>query len=114
MWFLRGDRRLSPFARATIENGGVDRRLSAVSVWEVAVKSGLGKLSVPDDFHLRLYEQGLTALPVLDSHAVRVRSLPHHHRDPFDRLLVAQAQAEGMAILSKDERLRVYDVRVVW
>ena len=114
LWFLRGDRRLSRTARNLIEDQDLDRRLSAVSVWEVAVKSGLGKLKVAKGFHRPLYEQGLSALPVFDTHALLVRDLPAHHRDPFDRLLVAQAQAEGMSILSKDEQLRRYDVNVVW
>lgn len=114
LWFLTADKRLSKTARDLIEDDGVDRRLSAVSVWEVVVKVSLGKLRVADGFHRLLYEQGLSPLPVFDAHALRVADLPLHHRDPFDRLLVAQAQAEGMSILSNDEKLRRYAVTVVW
>jgi PIN domain nuclease of toxin-antitoxin system len=114
LWFLEGDPRLSVAARALIEDHTTERRLSAVSVWEVAVKHGLGKLDMSPDFYELLYRQGLRGLPVTDRHARRLADLPLHHRDPFDRLLVAQAQAEGMAILSIDERLRAYDVPVLW
>jgi PIN domain nuclease of toxin-antitoxin system len=114
LWFLKGDSRLSPTARELIEDDRIERRLSAVSVWEVAVKSSLGKLKVSPSFHRLLYEQGLSALPVTDAHALRIPGLPFHHRDPFDRLLVAQAQAEGMSIVSKDGKLRAYDVAVLW
>jgi PIN domain nuclease of toxin-antitoxin system len=114
LWFLKGDSRLSATARELIEDERVERRLSAVSVWEVAVKSSLGKLKVSPHFHRLLYEQGLSALPVTDVHALRIADLPLHHRDPFDRLLVAQAQAEGMSIVSKDTKLRAYDVPLLW
>lgn len=114
LWFLGGDRRLSKNAHDLIQDDRVDRRLSTVSVWEVAVKNSTGKLRVSANFHQLLYEQGLARLPITDDHALRVAGLPFHHRDPFDRLLVAQAQVEGMSILSKDEKLRHYDVTVVW
>lgn len=114
LWFLKGDRRLSRVARAMIEDDGVQRRLSAASVWEVAVKRRLGKLEARGDFHEYLYRQGLRGLPVTDTHAARVADLPLHHRDPFDRLLVAQALVEGMSIVSVDPRLEVYGVPVIW
>jgi PIN domain nuclease of toxin-antitoxin system len=114
LWFLNGDSRLSQAARDLIEDDAIDRRLSAVSVWEVAVKRSLGKLKAPADFHQLLYEQGLLALPVTDAHALRIAGLPFHHRDPFDRMLVAQAMSEGMSIVSKDEILCAYEVTVLW
>jgi PIN domain nuclease of toxin-antitoxin system len=114
LWFLEGDRRLSKAARALIENGEIERRLSAASVWEVAVKRKLGKLDVRADFHELLYRQGLRALAITDAHAARIADLPLHHRDPFDRMLVAQAQAENLSILSADRRLAAYDVPLLW
>lgn len=114
LWFLAGDRRLSETARAFIEDERIDRRLSAVSVWEVAVKRSIGKLKASGRFHELLYEQGLFSLPVTDAHAGRIGELPFHHRDPFDRMLVAQAQIEDMSILTADPRLHPYDVRMVW
>lgn len=114
LWFLEGDRRLSRAARGVIEDDKTRRLLSAVSVIEVAVKHRLGKLDMSVDFYEAMYRQGLQALPVTDKHARRLADLPLHHSDPFDRLLVAQAQVEGMAILSADERLRAYDVPILW
>ena len=114
LWFLEGDSRLSATARVLIEDDGIERRLSAASVWEVAIKRRLGKLEAPADFHVRLGMQGVRGLPITDAHAVRIADLPMHHRDPFDRILVAQAQAEGMSILSVDRRLHAYGVPVLW
>lgn len=114
LWFLEGDRRLSATARALIEDDATERRLSAVSVWEVAVKHRLGKLAMSAGFYEALYRQGLRGLPVTDRHARRLADLPLHHGDPFDRLLIAQAQVENMALLSVDERMRAYDVQVIW
>jgi PIN domain nuclease of toxin-antitoxin system len=114
LWFLAGDERLSPAARILIEDEGIERRLSAASVWEVAIKRRLGKLRATADFHARLGEQGVRGLPIGDAHAARIADLPMHHRDPFDRILVAQAQLEGMSILSADPQIRRYDVPVLW
>jgi PIN domain nuclease of toxin-antitoxin system len=114
LWFLEGNERLSQTARALIEDDRIERRLSAAVVWEVAIKRGLGKLKVTADFHERMGRQGVSGLPVYDRHAARVADLPHHHSDPFDRLLVAQAIEEDMSILSADEILRKYDVDVIW
>jgi PIN domain nuclease of toxin-antitoxin system len=114
LWFLEGDRRLSHTARNLIEDDKIERRLSAAVVWEVAIKRSLGKLTVSADFHERMGKQGVSGLPVTDVHAAVVADLPLHHNDPFDRLLVAQAMAEGMSILSADKMLRKYDVPVLW
>jgi PIN domain nuclease of toxin-antitoxin system len=97
-----------------IEDDKIERRLSAAVVWEVAIKRSLGKLTAPADFHERMGKQGVSGLPVTDVHAAVVADLPLHHNDPFDRLLVAQAMAEGMSILSADKMLRKYDVPVLW
>lgn len=114
LWFLEGDPRLSYTARELIEDDKIERRLSAAVVWEIAIKRRLGKLTAPADIHERMGEQGVDGLPIYDHHAARVADLPLHHSDPFDRLLVAQAMAEGMTILSADAILRQYDVSVVW
>jgi PIN domain nuclease of toxin-antitoxin system len=114
LWFLEGDLRLSHTARNLIEDDRIERRLSAAVVWEVAIKRRLGKLTAPADFYERMDRQGVRGLPVYDRHAVLVADLPLHHHDPFDRLLVAQAMAEGMSILSADRILHKYDVPVLW
>ncbi len=114
LWFLDGSRRLSATARGLIEDQTLERWISAAAVWEVAIERSTGKLKAPADFHERMRNQGVRGLPVTDAHAAAVGELPMHHRDPFDRLMVAQAIAEGMAILSVDEILRAYDVPVLW
>jgi PIN domain nuclease of toxin-antitoxin system len=114
LWFLEGDRRLSATARSLIEDQATERWISAAAVWEVAIKRSTGKLDAPADFHDRMSRQGVRGLPVIDAHAAAVGELPMYHRDPFDRLMVAQAIAEGMAILSADKILHSYDVQVLW
>jgi PIN domain nuclease of toxin-antitoxin system len=88
--------------------------LSAVVVWEVAIKRSLGKLDAPDDFASTLLGGGASALPVTLVHAAATDRLPWRHRDPFDRMLIAQALVEGAAIASHDESLRGYGVPLVW
>lgn len=88
--------------------------LSSAVVLEVAIKRSLGKLEAPEDFAPLLLGSGAASLAVSVHHAEAVGSLPWHHRDPFDRLLVAQAMVEGAVLVSTDERLRAYDVRVEW
>lgn len=116
IWALTDPRRLSPAARACVEAGSTG--VSAATVWEMAIKRGLGKLPlpVPAAEIVALVERDLRArlLPVEAAHAVRVESLPLHHADPFDRLLIAQAQVEGLAVCTADDAFRRYDVRVIW
>jgi PIN domain nuclease of toxin-antitoxin system len=88
--------------------------VSAVTVWEVAIKRGLGKLDAPADLLQQLEQARVELLPITARHADRVASLPPHHRDPFDRLLVAQATVEGLALVSSDGSLRDYDIDVLW
>jgi len=114
LWLLAEDRRLPASARRLLFDEDVECFLSAAAVWEVAIKRGLGKLSAPADFHLRLKRHGIAGLAIYDRHATAVAELPRHHGDPFDRLMVAQAIVEEMAILSVDEILHAYDVQVLW
>jgi PIN domain nuclease of toxin-antitoxin system len=88
--------------------------VSAVSVWEIAIKRSLGKLDLPDGWATALSRLDFAPLPITALHAERVERLPWHHRDPFDRLLVAQAQMEDAALVSADARLARYGVDVVW
>lgn len=92
--------------------------LSAASAWEIAIKFALGRLRLPEPPALfverRMAEDRLGALPILHSHALRVAELPAHHSDPFDRLLVAQAQVEGHTLLTADRELAKYDVSIQW
>ena len=112
LWFALGNRRrISSKLRARIESGAT---VSVVSLWEIAIKSALGRLEAPDDLPERVEAMGFELLQVGAEHAWRVRSLPRHHGDPFDRLLIAQAQIEWMPIVSADSEFAPYDVRVVW
>jgi PIN domain nuclease of toxin-antitoxin system len=114
LWFLAGDERLSPAARDHLIDGSNRVLLSAVVVWEVAIKRSLGKLVVPERYLSLLLEAGVQPLPVSLEHAAAVEQLPPHHRDPFDRMLVAQARSEGAALVSRDAALRSYGVTLVW
>ena len=114
LWFVSADPRLSDDAREHLRDGANRVLLSAVVVWEVAVKRSLGKLTAPDEYLSLLRSGGAQALSVTIEHAVAVGELPWHHRDPFDRMLVAQASVEGAAIVSRDEALRPYGVTLVW
>jgi PIN domain nuclease of toxin-antitoxin system len=114
LWLLDEDTRLSSSADQMLTDASNEVLLSAAVVWEVAVKRSLGKLDVPDGFARLLLDAGAAPLAVSIDHARAVRSLPWHHRDPFDRLLVVQAALEDAVLVSNDERLRAYDVRVAW
>jgi PIN domain nuclease of toxin-antitoxin system len=114
LWLLGEDKRLSSTADQMLTDTSNEVLLSAAVVWEVAIKRSLGKLDAPDGFAGMLLDVGAMPLAVSVDHASAVRSLPWHHRDPFDRLLVAQAVLENAVLLSGDDRLRAYDVRVAW
>lgn len=88
--------------------------VSAVVIWEVSIKRQLGKLDAPPDLLAQLEHAGVDLLPVTARHANRVGSLPLHHRDPFDRLLVAQAETDGLSLVSADSDLHRYDIEMVW
>lgn len=96
--------------------GAPDARIliSAVVVWEVAIKRRLGKLDAPADLLERLERAGVDLLPITARHADRVGTLPMHHRDPFDRLLVAQADVDGLTLVTADAELSDYGVDVIW
>jgi PIN domain nuclease of toxin-antitoxin system len=101
-------------ARAAIEDARTPVLVSAVCVWEAAIKSALGKLRVPDDLPERLEEFAFERLPVTDVHAWAVRELPPLHADPFDRLLAAQAICERATIVSADPIFDAYAITRVW
>lgn len=118
LWWMRDDPRLSRRARALLADGANEVLWSLASSWEIAVKTGTGKLRLDRPLH-RLYadlvsEQGVVLLPIGHDHCARVADLPLHHRDPFDRMLVAQAQHERVPLLSADSKLKPYDVELLW
>lgn len=113
LWLLAGDSRIER-VRSSIEAPRTSVLVSAVSVWEAAIKSALGKLRVPDDLPDRLSEFAFERLPVTDAHAWAVRALPAIHQDPFDRLLAAQALCEKATIVSADPVFDAYGVGRIW
>jgi PIN domain nuclease of toxin-antitoxin system len=114
LWWLSDDERLGETAERRLSDKTDEVLLSAAVVWEVAIKRSLGKLEAPPDFGPTLRDAGVRELPITLVHAAAAEQLPWHHRDPFDRMLVAQATVENAAIVSADERLRAYGVDVIW
>jgi PIN domain nuclease of toxin-antitoxin system len=112
------DPRLSKKARLIMKKGDNDLYLSCASVWEMSIKIRTGKLTLPGSDLLfvsdHLERNGITPLPVFLHHAIGVQRLPLLHRDPFDRMLIAQALAEDMPIISADEQIAQYDLKVIW
>jgi PIN domain nuclease of toxin-antitoxin system len=116
LWWIADDPRLTADARRAIAANPC--LLSVASCWEMAIKAGLGKLEIPRPvgrfIHQQLEANGFTVLPVSLEHAAAVADLPFHHRDPFDRLLAAQARSDALRIVSADATFRKYGVRRVW
>jgi PIN domain nuclease of toxin-antitoxin system len=113
LWLLAGDPRVDG-ARAAIEDARTPVLVSAVCVWEAAIKSALGKLRVPDDLLERLDEFDFERLAITDVHTWAVRGLPAVHNDPFDRLLAAQAICERATIVSADTIFDAYSITRIW
>jgi len=113
LWFLSGDRkRIGRTLRSRIEAEATT--VSVATLWEIAIKAALGKLDAPRDLPARVEQVGFELLPVGAEHAWQVRFLPRHHGDPFDRLLIGQAQVERLAIMTANPSFDAYDVTVVW
>ena len=108
LWWLSDDKRLSSKVRLLIRNRNNLIYVSAASVWEIAIKSALGKLKVSENFTSVINEQGFENLDVTVEHAWGVSGLPRIHNDPFDRLLVSQAMSEGLTLITHDLRLSDY------
>jgi PIN domain nuclease of toxin-antitoxin system len=117
IWWRQGSRRLGPHARATIERHATAVRVSAASAWEIAIKSRAGRLRLREPLHVwmpaAIEHSGFELLNVTVHHAVAVADLPDHHPDPFDRLLIAQAQLESLTIVTSDAAFYGYDVRLL-
>jgi len=116
LWMLTEPARLGD-ARSVIEDPDSSLFLSAASSWEIAIKYSLGRLPLPEPPHRyvpeRIRSSAVTSMPIEHAHTLAVAALPHHHRDPFDRILIAQAMAEGMPILTADRALAAYEVDVI-
>jgi PIN domain nuclease of toxin-antitoxin system len=108
LWWLGDSSKLSPIHRQAIREGDVT--VSAVTVAELEIKASMGKLEIPDDLNEVVAEMGFSSLPFNSRHAAALRTLPFHHKDPFDRMLISQATVEGLTFLTEDERCRRYDI----
>ena len=118
LWWITDDVRLSPRARTVIADGDNELFFSAASGWKIAIKARLGKIQLPSDpasfVPKQLRINAVEPLAVQMTHALHVYLLPKHHRDPFDRILVAHAQVDRMAIITADQQITQYAVEILW
>lgn len=113
LWWLDDSPELSASSREAISRGDNPVFVSAATVWEIVIKRALGKLDLPDEFQEILEQQPFRHLEITFAHAFRVGSLPMLHRDPFDRILVAQCQIEGLTLVTQDLDIKRYDVPIL-
>ena len=118
LWSITGDDRLSKTAEKTFLDPGNNLYFSAASFWEICIKLSLGKLSLKREWFKTIQEEmrinAVQWLPVEMRHCVELTKLPFHHRDPFDRMLIAQAMTEDLQLLSRDHRLSAYEIERIW
>ncbi|MFN2496190.1 MAG: type II toxin-antitoxin system VapC family toxin [Pseudonocardiaceae bacterium] len=113
LWSLHRPERLSTEAATAITDPVNSVDVSVASLWELSIKQSIGKLTVDGDLREHLVRQRFSELPVLGVHALAVRDLPWHHRDPFDRLLIAQARCEGLTLVTADSAMSAYEVPIM-
>ena len=114
LWWRDGSRRLSARMRDAIRNPDNDVSVSIVSLWEIAIKRGVGKLRFLEDFQEVMSDESFNLRPIAYSHLNALELLPLRHRDPFDRLLIAQSIAEDLPIVTNDGKFALYDVKTFW
>jgi PIN domain nuclease of toxin-antitoxin system len=117
IWFLNGDANLSLEAKAVIEDINNTKSVSIASIWEIGIKISLDKLRFPKGFRQfveMIDANGFEILPISLEHALIVSNLEFIHRDPFDRLLIAQSQKENLTIVTRDENIKKYLVQTIW
>lgn len=117
IWFVNGDQNLSPRAGKEILEPGNNKFISIVSIWEIAIKTSLGKLKLTQPFEEVIHQvndNGFEILPVVFEHTLLVNRLEFHHRDPFDRLIIAQAMHEELVIVTRDKNFNNYDAKTLW
>ena len=114
LWWAETDPKLSTLARGAIADPANDVLISMAGLWELVIKASIGKLALPDDVETMVTSQGFSVLPITFSHLHRFSGLPRHHKDPFDRMIIAQALAESIPIASADRRFPSYGVQIIW
>jgi PIN domain nuclease of toxin-antitoxin system len=112
LWWLLNDTKLPPGWVSEIRSSS-ETYVSTSSVWEIAIKEQVGKLKAPDNLRERLVANQFSVLPIHLDHLAKYRDLPLHHTDPFDRMLIAQAQAEDLVVISADPKFRLYEVELL-
>jgi len=113
IWWLNGDDQLGEIAKEMIANPVNEVYVSAATTWEMSIKKQLGKLNAPDDIEQVVAQSGFLPLSISMFHAQQAGMLPAHHKDPFDRMLIAQAQADGLVVVTKDEFFPQYHIRLL-
>lgn len=113
LWSLANDHQLGKKARALINDAAVTKLVSSASIWEMEIKAQLGRLEVVDNLPSVLLASGATPLPISWFHAQTAGSLPRHHGDPFDRMLIAQAQCDDLLLLTSDAEFAKYEVSLI-
>jgi PIN domain nuclease of toxin-antitoxin system len=114
VWWAESNRALSNAARTAIADPGNEVLVSVAGVWELVIKAQLGKLPLPDDVETMMVSLGFSLLAINFIHLRRYAALQRHHKDPFDRMMIAQALAEGIPIATADRRFAAYGVQIVW
>jgi PIN domain nuclease of toxin-antitoxin system len=114
LWVLDTPERLPPLVHELVSDTTITVLVSIPSLWELRIKALNGKLEAPDDLSGLALASGFSLLPVEVRHIGQLDRLPNHHRDPFDRMLIAQAQVDGLTLVSADRTIRLYDVPILW
>ncbi len=117
IWFLNGDEKLSDKVKIAIEDPNNSKIVSIASIWEIAIKISLDKFRFPKGFKHFLYmieENGLEILPITFGHAMVLSTLEFLHRDPFDRLLIAQCKADNLVLATRDDNIKRYSIKTIW
>lgn len=115
LWWLAADERMSESAREAVADPDALVFVSAATIWEIAIKTALGRLQAGGaDLVEEIGENGFSELPITPRHAWDAGTLPSHHQDPFDRMLVAQARQEGLRCVTRDPAFREYEVKTLW
>ncbi len=117
IWFLNGDEKLSDKAKLEIEDPANSKIVSIASIWEIAIKISLDKFRFSKGFkHFldMIEDNGFEILPITFEHALKLSTLEYIHRDPFDRLLIAQSMSENLVIVTKDDNIKRYNINTIW
>lgn len=114
LWWRTDAPALGTAARVAISDAASDMLVSIAGLWEITMKEASGKLTLPTDLETMMREEGFSVLPIAHSHLRSLKGLPRLHRDPFDRMMIAQALAEGIPIATRDRIFAAYGVQIVW